>query len=260
LSTPWLTASGSALPATQPFGCAETVLSPDAAEARPRQPEYVTTPQIAPPTSRTPARRTKRPEWLIPAGLIALSVVPVIAGVFRLSQLTFGAEITAANARFFHSPVPVVVHIIAATTYLLLGALQFVPKLRRGRPSWHKFAGRILVPAGVLAALSGMWMGVFYTRPVYDMTARVVFGTLMVTFILLGLRAVLRRDFTTHRAWMIRGYAVGIGAGTQVFTALVWLLVSGGATPDGPTTCALLVAGWVINLTVAEIAIRRSVA
>ncbi len=108
------------------------------------------------------------------------------------------------------------------------------------------------------AALSGMWMGVFYTRPLFDMSARLVFGGLMVTFILLGLRAVLRRDFTSHRAWMIRGYAVGIGAGTQVFTALVWLLVTGGATPDPNTTVLLLIAGWVINLTIAEIAIRRS--
>lgn len=215
----------------------------------------MTTQQIATPTSGV-KKRTKN-QWLLPAGLILLSLVPVIAGAFRLTELTLGAGITEANARFFHSPIPVVVHIIGATTYLLLGALQFVPRLRKGRPSWHKVAGRVLVPAGLLAALSGMWMGVCYTRPLFDMSARLVFGSLMVTFILLGLRAVLRRDFTSHRAWMIRGYAVGIGAGTQVFTALVWLLVTGGAEPDPNTTVLLLVAGWVINLTIAEIAIRR---
>lgn len=220
----------------------------------------MTTQQIAPTTSRSLERRTKRPQWLIPAGLIVLSLVPVIAGALRITELASGPVVTEANARFVSSPIPVVVHIIGATTYLLLGALQFVPRLRNGRPSWHKMAGRILVPAGLLAALSGMWMGVFYTRPVFDMSARVVFGGLMVTFILLGLRAVLRKDFGTHRRWMIRGYAVGIGAGTQVFTALVWLLVTGGATPDPNTTVLLLIAGWVINLAVAEVAIRRSVA
>ncbi|TME39486.1 MAG: DUF2306 domain-containing protein [Chloroflexi bacterium] len=30
--------------------------------------------------------------------------------------------------------------------YSLLGALHFVPSLRRGRPSWHRIGGRILVP------------------------------------------------------------------------------------------------------------------
>ena len=104
-----------------------------------------------------------------------------------------------------------------------------------------------------------MWMGVFYERPVYDMVARLVFGAAMAASILLGLRAVLRRDFVSHRAWMIRGYAIGIGAGTQVLTALVWILVTGGAVANGPTTCALLVAGWVLNLAVAEAIIRRPI-
>lgn len=218
------------------------------------------TQQIAPTTSTRPQRTKKRPQWLIPAGLIVLSLVPVIAGAMRLTELTVGAEVIEANARFFNSPVPVIAHIIGATIYCLLGALQFVPRLRKGRPSWHRMAGRILVPAGLIAGLSGMWMGVFYPRPEYDMVVRLFFGALMVTSILLGLRAVLRKDFRTHRAWMIRGYAVGIGAGTQVFTALAWIIATGGAAPDQPTTVALLVAGWVINLTIAEIAIRRSVA
>lgn len=221
----------------------------------------MTEPRTATPATPTPARPTgsKRPAWLIPTGLIVLSLVPIIAGALRITELATGADITPANARFFASPVPVVAHILGATTYLVLGALQFVPRLRRGRPSWHRIAGRILVPAGLIAALSGMWMGVFYPRPEYDMVVRLVFGAAMAVSILLGLRAILRRDLATHRAWMIRGYAIGIGAGTQVFTALVWVLVTGGAVADGPTTSALLVAGWLINLVVAEIVIRRSV-
>ncbi|CAN5466039.1 DUF2306 domain-containing protein [soil metagenome] len=214
--------------------------------------------QLATPTSTSPQRTTNRRTWLIPTSLVLLSLIPVIAGASRISQLAFGAEITEANARFFHSPVPVIAHIICATVYLLLGAIQFLPRLRKGRPSWHKVAGRILVPAGVIAGLSGMWMAVFYTRPELDMVVRLIFGSVMVTSILLGLRAVLRRDFTNHRAWMIRGYAIGIGAGTQVFTTLPFVIANRGADLDPTSTVALLAAGWVINLTVAEIAIRRS--
>jgi hypothetical protein len=114
------------------------------------------------------SRQKPRGRWLVPAALILLSLVPVIAGAVRLTDLTAG-EITPDNARFFDSPVPVLIHIPAVTVYLLLGAFQFVPSLRRGkrgRPSWHRIAGRILVPAGLLAALSGLWMAVFTTsRP-----------------------------------------------------------------------------------------------
>ncbi len=95
--------------------------------------------------------KTKRPEWLVPAGLIALSLIPVAAGGVRLTDLAGGAEITPDNARFFASPVPVVTHIISVTIYCLLEAFQFHPGLRRRRPRWHRTAGRILVPTGLVA-------------------------------------------------------------------------------------------------------------
>ena len=70
-----------------------------------------------------------RSEWLIPAGLIALSVIPVAAGTVRLVQLGGGAEITPDNARFFAAPLPVVLHIISASLYCIMGAFQFAPRL-----------------------------------------------------------------------------------------------------------------------------------
>jgi len=140
-------------------------------------------------------------------------------------------EITANNARFVASPIPVAVHIVSVTLYSLLGALQFVPLLRRGRPSWHRIAGRILVPAGVLVALSGLWMNFFYPRPPGDgeslVLVRLVVGSAMLASIVLAVFAILRRDFPSHGAWMTRGYAIALGAGTQVFTMLPWVLVFG---------------------------------
>jgi hypothetical protein len=108
-------------------------------------------------------RQINRLEWLIPAALIFLSAVPIAAGTFRIVQLTGGGEITPENARFFASPVPVVVHIVSATLYSVLGAFQFAPGLRRWKPGWHRAAGKwILVPSGLAAALSGLWMTQFY--------------------------------------------------------------------------------------------------
>ena len=72
-------------------------------------------------------------EWLIPAGLIALSFFPVLAGTFRLIQLGGGAEITPDNARFFATPLPFVLHIISVTIYCVIGAFQFAPGFQIGR-------------------------------------------------------------------------------------------------------------------------------
>ncbi|MBM0224158.1 MULTISPECIES: DUF2306 domain-containing protein [Micromonospora] len=188
-----------------------------------------------------------------------LSAVPVIAGAARVTELTAGAAVTPDNARFFASPVPVLVHIVGASLYCLLGAFQFAPGLRRRRPGWHRIAGRLLIPSGLAAALSGLWMTLFYPRPPIDdvllTPIRLLFGSAMVGCIVLGFAAIRRRDIPRHRAWMARGYAIGLGAGTQVLTHLPWILLAG--QPRGLVRVLLMLAGWVINLAVTEWALHR---
>src|SRR5439155_7893344 len=54
-----------------------------------------------------PHRANAASQWLPPIGLIVLSLIPVIAGAVRLTELLGGPEITANNARFVASPIPV---------------------------------------------------------------------------------------------------------------------------------------------------------
>ena len=197
-------------------------------------------------------------EWLVPTLLIMLSAVPVAAGTVRLVQLAGGAQITPDNARFFATPVPVVLHIISVTLYCVLGAFQFAPGFRRRKPNWHRAAGRILVPCGLVAALSGLWLTQVYPPVDGDgpilYGIRLLVGSAMVLFICLGVAAIRQRDIPRHRAWMMRGYALGLGAGTQALTHLPWFLFP---AIQGELTRALFMgAGWVINLVVAEWIIR----
>jgi uncharacterized membrane protein YozB (DUF420 family) len=197
----------------------------------------------------------------VPAALIFLSLVPLIAGVVRVTDLT-GGQIRPDNARFFDSPVPVLIHIPTVTIYLLLGSFQFVPSLRRGkggRTSWHRMAGRILVPTGLLAALSGLWMAVFYDLPPLDgpllLGLRLVFGSAMVACIVLGFIEVRRRNYVRHSEWMSRAYAIGIAQGTIAVVTLPWVLLVG---PVNELSRALLIgASWVLSLAVAEYFIYR---
>jgi len=201
----------------------------------------------------------KRPEWLIPAGLIVLSFVPVVAGTVRLIQLFGGAPVTEANARFFAAPLPVVLHIISTAVYCVLGAFQFSPSFLRRNRNWHRAAGKILVPVGLLAALSGLWMTQFYPRPTFDGQAlyviRLLVGSAMVLSLCLGFAAIRRRDIPHHRAWMMRAYALGIGAGTQVFTHIPYIVFPNIQGELSRTIC--MAAGWAINVAVAEWLIRR---
>jgi uncharacterized membrane protein len=194
---------------------------------------------------------TPRTDWLISAALVVLALVPVIAGMARLGDLTT-APPTPDTARFHANPLPVAVHILSATWFALAGAFQFSSALRRTR--WHRWAGRSVVPMGLAAALSGIWMTLTYPWANADgeavYAARLLFGTGMTAALILGATTVLQGNISAHKAWMLRAYAIGMGAGTQVFTHLPWFILIGQPT-EGPRA-VLMISAWLINLAIAE--------
>ena len=202
-----------------------------------------------------PTRSTRSIGW-VPYPLIALVVIPAIAGSLRLVELAGGPHLMPANPRITASPVPVIVHIVCAVLYAILGAFQFSSGLRRRRPNWHRVAGRVLVVLGLAVAISALWMTAFYPRiPGGELghVFRLAFGTGMAACIILGFIAIRRRNVTHHRAWMARAYALALGAGTQALTIGIGNAVFG---PSELTTALMLGAGWGINLVVVEYIIR----
>lgn len=198
---------------------------------------------------------------VIPAGLILLGLVPALAGSARLAELASGAALTAENARFFDQPLPVLLHIPAAIIYSMLGAFQFAPGFRKRHRRWHRLSGGLLIPAALVVATTGLWMAHFYAWPAGDgqivYVERLIAGAAMLGAIVMGLDAIRRRSFHEHGEWMIRAFAIGLGAGTQVFTHLPWFLLVD-LTPGKLPRGVMMGAAWVINIVVAEWIIRRS--
>jgi uncharacterized membrane protein len=196
--------------------------------------------------------------WLIPAGMILLSVLPLAGGVLRIVDLAVG-DAAPGSARFFASPLPIVVHVISSITYFILGAFQFSPSLRRSKPGWHQKAGYVLIPSGLACALSGAWMAYFYPPLFGTGTAvaiiRIVIAAGIAAFICTGFLAIRERQVAAHRAWMMRAYALAIAAGTQPITLVPIVLFPQLYGELGYTLG--LTAGWVLNLLVAEWLIRR---
>jgi uncharacterized membrane protein len=208
-------------------------------------------------TTRDRGRRRSR-GWPVPLGLAALSFVPLTAGTLRLVQLAGGPELLPDSSRFDAFPVALVVHILGAAVFALVGMFQLVPGIRRKHRTWHRRAGRVVAAAGLAVAGSALWLTLFYeAQPgtgslLYVL--RLVLSSAMVACIVLGLTAIRRRDIAAHRAWMIRGFALGLGAGTQVFTEGLGSAVLGTGVIAGDLAKA---AGWVINIAVAEWVVRR---
>jgi uncharacterized membrane protein len=199
-----------------------------------------------------------RAGWWVPASLLALAVIPVLGGTGRLVEVLGGPDVLPTDPRFAASPAPIVVHVVAAIVYAVLGAFQFSARLRRRRPRWHRRAGRLLVALGLAVALSGLWMTLLYPQKAGTgdilYTFRLLASSGMGVSIVLGLAAIRSRDIARHRAWMTRAYALALGAGTQAFTVGFGEAAFGSGVVR---TDLMMGAGWVINAAIAECVIRR---
>jgi uncharacterized membrane protein len=205
------------------------------------------------------ASATNRSGRWVPAALLALAAIPVVIGSIRVVQLLGGPAGIEPDARFDAAPAGVVVHVVASILYAVLGALQFSSRTRRRHPAWHRRAGRALIALGLVVAGSALWLTLLYDRKEGTGTllysVRLLVGAGMGACVLLGWAAMRRRDLAAHAAWMTRAYALALGAGTQPFTVGFGQAVFGSGVVQ---TDVMLAAGWGLNLTAAELIIRRS--
>ena len=102
-------------------------------------------------------------------------------------------------------------------------------------------------------------MTLFYAHPVGDgaflSALRLLFGSAMIVLIVLGFTTIRRGNVIAHRAWMMRAYAIGLAAGTQVLTLMVGELIAG--PPSEFSRALLMGVAWVINIAVAEWILRK---
>lgn len=196
-----------------------------------------------------------RNAFIVPVLLIVLTIVPFLGGLVRLQDLLSGAEITPENIRFVKSPTPVVLHIISSLLFCILGAFQFPAIVRKRRPNWHRMSGRLLMPIGFIAAVTGVWMTLTYDIPTLMQGTllywvRLMVGVAMALFICRSFIAIRAKNISTHRAYIIRAYALGQGAATQVLLLLPLLLTIGEIT--GLFRDIVMSFAWVINIVIAE--------
>lgn len=208
-------------------------------------------------TAARPTRSTRSPGWA-PFALLAVVLVPAVAGSLRLVELGGGPHLMPPDARLTGSPIPLAVHIVSALLLAGFGAFQLSASFRRRRPRWHRVAGRVLVVVGLAVAASALWLTLLLPRQPgtgeLAFLLRLAFGTGLVVALVLGVAAIRRGDVPRHRGWMTRAYALALGAGTQVVTEGVGLAVFG---PQVPTRDVALGVAWVLNLAIAEVVIRR---
>lgn len=185
--------------------------------------------------------------WLIIMTLLSLGV-----GLYGLSYLAgHGAP---SNIQQNHAGMGwVVIHATSAGLALLVGPWQFIAAIRAKKPAQHRVIGRSYLTLCVVGGISGL---VLAFGTVMGPLARWGFALLALTWLsanAMGYAAALRRDFVSHRRWMIRSFALTLAAVTlRIY--LPATLIAGLSVMIGYPIIAW--ACWVPNLVIAETWLR----
>ncbi|MEM7373458.1 MAG: DUF2306 domain-containing protein [Bacteroidota bacterium] len=147
-------------------------------------------------------------------------------------------------------------HIFSAPWTILIGLLQFWPKVRREWAGVHKWLGRIYVGLILLfAAPGGLIMG---WKAIGGMGASLSFVLLAIVWwgsSFMAWREARRGRWAAHRRWMIRSYLLSLSAISLRFLSFLFALgdVSG-------TTSYILIAwlSWLPQLLIGEICLLTS--
>jgi uncharacterized membrane protein len=118
------------------------------------------------------------------------------------------------DRRYVLNPWIAYLHIVPGTVYLLGAPFQLSSRMRRRHLSWHRRLGRVLIPAGLITAVFAIVVGLVMPFGLLaEASATIVFGSFFLLALGLAYRAVRSGDIRTHRRWMIRAFAVGVGVG-----------------------------------------------
>ena len=194
---------------------------------------------------------------------IAVVATPVLAFPYVLLDRAASRIDVQTDAAW----VLLVIHVPTAAAAMILGALQFVPRIRAHRAR-HRAIGRTFLGLGTVAfVLTGIPLAL--TTPDGNLTR---FGVLVPALLwpclaVVAYRAIRAGDVTRHREWMTRLYAVTFFAITARMVTPLLLLAQVPVMQsryDGDVQAAVCASipygqwlGWIVNLALAELIIRR---
>ena len=190
-----------------------------------------------------------RPASGLGFALLALAAVAVAAAALRYLVPGTPAAPPSVLSNVHAAPF-LPLHAGFGALGLVLGPLQFLPRLRRSAPFIHRLIGSSYLLACLVAAVAGLMLAIGATAgPIAGAGfAALALGWIVTT----GLGAVfaLRGRFAAHRRWMIRSFAL-----TSSAVTLRLQLGAGGVSGLDFDLIYLTAAWacWIPNLIAAEL-------
>jgi len=155
-------------------------------------------------------------------------------------------------------------HVLLAAIVMFGGPLQLIPAVRARFPTFHRWNGRIYIPAVFIASISGLYM--ILTRgsagaPVMHIGTSLG-GILIIVFGILAVRYAVARDIKTHRRWALRLFMVVNAVWFFRVGLMAWIMINQGPvgmdmkTFTGPFLTFWAYGQYLLPLAVLELYLR----
>lgn len=195
---------------------------------------------------------------IIPAALLLANFLPILLALVQAVQIPVGG-LPEDSQRLTATPLMHFLHVAGGATFGILGPIQFGLGLAHKYGFLHRLFGRLFVASGAFISLTSLTL--LFTFPeaysVAISSARLIFGIALGAALIIAVQAIRNGKIIHHRNWMIRAYAIGMGATAVSMIFFPVYLVTGEA-PTGVIADAMFCGAWIGCILFAEYLVRRS--
>jgi hypothetical protein len=194
--------------------------------------------------------------WIILVVLLLLFFAYSGITVYLLAQDP--PKFNPYSVRYPDFAVVMLLHTVPGVLFLLFGALQFMPWIRRRYIKLHRIMGWMLAVCAVVSAVYGI-VALYVLPPIIAGTIERIgiytVGLVMTLCIVMGIYRIKTKNIVEHRKWMIRAFAIGFSIVNMRLYATAWVMATG--YNKDPIGVAFNIA-WITNLILAELWIRKT--
>lgn len=191
---------------------------------------------------------------------ILLATVSILIGLYPIAYLLvdrqFGLLSTKTEALLANPAwnIGFYTHIFLGGLTLLVGWVQFSPKVRHRNPVWHRRIGKMYVISALTSAAAGIGIGWFATGGKVAAAGFISLGLIWFYTTLKAYLHIRNREVVQHQKMMVYSYAACFAA----VTLRIWLPMLSALLNDF-TTAYIIVSWlcWIPNLLVAHQMVKR---
>jgi uncharacterized membrane protein len=167
-------------------------------------------------------------------------------------------NVPAFDEGFGRHPVITLIHILPGALFMILGPLQFIPRIRTRHPGFHRLSGRIYIAAAYIVGISALYMP-FVLSPIGGLNEAAATTLFAIVFLFSLSKAwwyILHKQVALHREWMIRAFSIGLAVGT--IRPIIGLFFAFSGLPPQVFFGTAFWIGFTLQLLAAEIWINYS--